>query len=86
MYLVSEEDAQTLAMGYKPPNTSRATKWALTNFEQWQQARNQSLPKDPVPSFLLADQDPALLDKWVRRLGSQKKCQPQQLTNYCQGY
>ena len=64
---VSEDEAQLLEIGYKPPNTSKNTKWALKNFEEWRMARNSSVPNDEVPPSLLTDHNPIQLNKWLSR-------------------
>ncbi len=64
---MSEDEAPFLEIGYKPPNTSKNTKWALKNFEEWRMARNSSVPNDDVPPSLLTGQNPIQLNKWLSR-------------------
>ena len=56
-----------MALGYVPKNTEKSTKWALRNFEEWREVRNQRFPQNQVPSDLLTntDVDCTTLCKWL---------------------
>ena len=58
----TDEALAELAKGHIPYNSNRSTKWALTVFEQWRQARNDSHRDNPVPDDLFTTSDPALLN------------------------
>ena len=64
---VGDDELSELSKGYTPKNTEANTKWALTNFHAWMQARNKRFPGDPVPSLLLSTSDPATLNAWLCR-------------------
>ena len=53
-----------------PPstNTKKNTKWAMSNFSEWQKKRNARFPgekEQQVPADLLKSSDPELLNKWI---------------------
>ena len=61
-FLTDEE-----AVGYVPRNTEKTTKWALRNFEEWQEVRNRPFPSDQVPSDLLTNSsmESCTLCRWL---------------------
>ena len=64
---LSDDDADKMALGYVPKNTEKSTKWALRNFEEWREVRNQRFPENPIPSNLLTSTnvDCTMLCKWL---------------------
>ena len=44
-----------------PANTDKSTKWALSNFDAWKDARNKRYPADKVPDYRFMCNDPAIL-------------------------
>ena len=58
----SKEELSKLAEGITPANTTKATVWAINNFQQWLASRNSLHPSDPVPNDILQCTDPQLLN------------------------
>ena len=67
--ILTDEEAEKLAVGYTLKNTEKANKWAVDNFEEWRKWRNEHRPQDPVPSCteLLSSGDAHFLNKWLSR-------------------
>ena len=63
----SEEELSKLAEGITPANTSKATAWAINNFQQWMASRNSLHPSDPVPDDILQCTDPELLNNHLSK-------------------
>ena len=59
------EERSQAAKGVIPTNTKNATEWALRNFQQWREYRNQRSPEDPVPEDLFRAADMDVLCKWL---------------------
>ena len=60
---VSDEQLAALSKGVTPGNTDKSTRWALSNFESWKQARNKKHPDDLIPDDLLTSNHPTLLTR-----------------------
>jgi hypothetical protein len=46
--MVNNEELATLSKGVVPVNTDKNTKWALSYFLAWKEARNEKHPDNPV--------------------------------------
>ena len=64
---INNEELAILSKGMVPVNTDRNTKWALSNFFAWKEARNQKYPENPVPEDLFTCSDPATLNTKLSR-------------------
>ena len=62
----SPTTAQTICKGYVPPNTQKATGWAVCVFNEWRAARNKSLD-GKCPLSLLEDASASDLNYWLSR-------------------
>ena len=69
MGFYGEECENDLSRKYVPKNTAATTKWALSNFNAWKQARNKRFAGDSgkcVPDNILETTDSVVLCKWLR--------------------
>ena len=64
---VDDEKLAALSKGMTPANTDKSTKWALSNFDAWRDARNKRYSADKVPDDLLTCNDPAVLSLHLSR-------------------
>ena len=64
---VNDEELAILSKGMVPVNTDRNTKWALSNFFAWKEARNEKYSDNPVPEDLFTCSDPATLNTQLSR-------------------
>ena len=64
---VDDDELAILSKGVVPANTDRNTKWALSNFFAWKEARNKKYPENPVPEELFSCTDPATLNTHLSR-------------------
>ena len=66
--MVTDNEAE-LASGFTPKNTTKINKWAVDNYQQWQEWRNTQHPQDSIPSCseLLTSGDIEMLNKWLAR-------------------
>ena len=57
-----------ICKGYVPPNTDKATKWALTVFRCWRNQRNaKARVEEQCPDDLLENPDALRLNRWLSR-------------------
>ena len=63
---LTDEQHDKLKEGYIPKNTEKNTKWALSNFESWKQARERS-GLESAPDDLLTCSDPGILCTWLSK-------------------
>ena len=63
----SEEELSKLAEGFVPANTTKATAWALNNFQQSVASRHSLNPCDPVPDDILQCTDPQVLNNHLSK-------------------
>jgi hypothetical protein len=56
-----------MSKGMIPANTDKSTKWALSNFDAWKDARDKRYPADKVPEGLFTCNDPAILSLHLSR-------------------
>ena len=64
---VDDEKLALLSKGMTPANTDKSTKWALSNFDAWKDARNRKHPTDRVPDDLFVCNDPDILSLHLSR-------------------
>ena len=64
---VNDEQLAVLSKGVTPVNTDKNTRWAVSNFEAWKEARNQKHLDDPIPEDLLMSNDPVILNLHLSR-------------------
>ena len=64
---VDDEKLAVLSKGMIPTNTDKSTKWALSNFDAWKDARNKRYLADMVPDDLYMCNDPAILSLHLSR-------------------
>ena len=63
---VSPSKMDTICRGYLPPNTKKATSWAVRAFEQWRDQRSKKSSKE-CPSDLLEKPTADSLNHWLSR-------------------
>ena len=56
-----------LAKGMTPANTDKSTKWVLSNFCTWKEAKNWGYPSDQVPEGLFTCSDTTVLSLHLSR-------------------
>ena len=64
---VNDDELAVLSKGIVPVNTDKNTKWALSNFFAWKEARDKKYPDNPVPEDILTCSDPATLNTHLSR-------------------
>ena len=52
---MSDEEMQTIAKGFVPPNRQNNTSWALAVFNEWRLARNMKCTTDKCPEELFEE-------------------------------
>ena len=62
--LVSLSKMDMICLGYVPPNTKKATSWAVHTFEQWRDQRNNKSSEES-PSDLLEKPTADSLNRWL---------------------
>ena len=63
---VSPSRMDTICRGYIPPNTKKATSWAVHAFEQWRDQWNEKSSEE-YPSDLLEKPTADSLNHWLSR-------------------
>lgn len=62
----SPSSMDRICRGYVPPNTGKATKWALKVFDDWRHARNAT-SEEQCPENLLIEPEVDKLNYWLSR-------------------
>ena len=63
---VSSPTMRKICKGYVPPNTDKATTWAVRVFNSWRQERDKT-STEKCPESLLGSTDVASLNRWLSR-------------------
>ena len=63
--VTTSDQLATFSESFVPANTKANTKWAVRNFEAWDDWRIAQNPGDPVPSDILSCVDAVVLNKWL---------------------
>ena len=61
----TDREMEELSKGIVPVSTTKATKWAVSTFEQWYTARNTQDELEKVPTDILTSTDPEVLNKYL---------------------
>ena len=69
---LTKAEHEKLQEGYTPKNTEKNTKWALSNFLAWRDARVNA-GKDSPPTDLLSSTNPALLSNWLSKFEAETR-------------
>ena len=64
-HFLSAAEEESLSERYVPKNTASSTKWAVSNFQEWQKCRNERSSADEVPEDILECTQPDVLCKWL---------------------
>ena len=64
---VSPGKMGTICKGVVPPNTKKATSWAVRVFEEWRMERNKTATDEKCQSMLLEEPDARSLNYWLSR-------------------
>ena len=64
---IDDKMLDTMSKGMTPANTDKCTRWAVSNFEAWREARNTKHPTNRVPDNFFSCSDPIVFSLHLSR-------------------